>query len=106
MARDFQETTGVQGRLFTDPSRATYAAMGAKSGALRLLDPRVLLAGARSFREGHGQTAVKGDPFQLGGELVVRAGGAVAFVHHSAFAGDHADVEPVLRALVGGAAAG
>jgi hypothetical protein len=42
---------------------------------------------------------VQGDAWQLGGVLVVRKGGEVAYRHLSAEAGDHPPVADVLAAL-------
>ena len=52
---------------------------------------------AAGFRQGRTQ----GDPWQLGGVLVVRPGGQVAYFHRSQNAGDHAPAGDVVRALSG-----
>lgn len=104
MARGFlQDTVGADQAdgvtLVTDPSRATYAALGARRDLRGVLDPRMLAAGWRSVREGHAQGALQGDAMQLGGVMVVRPDGAAPFVHLERFAGDAPDVEDVLAAL-------
>jgi NAD(P)-dependent dehydrogenase (short-subunit alcohol dehydrogenase family) len=48
---------------------------------------------------------VQGDPFQLGGVLVVRPGGVVTWRHADRVAGDHAPLEDVIAALDPGAPA-
>jgi hypothetical protein len=104
MARGFlHDTLGVEQvdgvTLVTDPSRATYAALGARRDLRGVLDPRMLAAGWRSVRDGHAQGALQGDAMQLGGVLVVRPDGSAPFVHLERFAGDAPEVGTVLAAL-------
>lgn len=104
MAQGFLEDTLGRDRaegvtLVTDPSRATYAALGARRDLRGVLDPRMLGAGWRSVRAGHNQGALAGDPMQLGGVVVVRPDGGTPFVHLERFAGDSPDVEAALASL-------
>ena len=99
MAADFRDTQRVSAPLYTDPSRLTYTALGAKRSFFGVTDPRTVLAGARAAKAGHVQGKTAGDALQLGGELVVRPDGSVPFFHLSRFAGDHATVEEVLARL-------
>ncbi len=104
MAQGFLEATLGKDRaegvtLVTDPSRATYAALGARRDLLGVLDPRMLGAGWRSVRAGHAQGSLAGDPMQLGGVIAVRPDGSVPYVHLDRFAGDAPDVVALLAAL-------
>jgi hypothetical protein len=56
---------------------------------------------ARAFREDFAQ----GDPWQLGGVLVIRPGGELTYRQASREAGDHPPVEEILAALAPGARA-
>jgi hypothetical protein len=85
--------------LVTDPTRATYAALGARRDLAGVLHPRMLGAGWRSVRAGHSQGALAGDAMQLGGVIAVRPDGSVPYVHLERFAGDAPDVQAVLAAL-------
>ncbi len=99
MAADFKEHGGVSAPVYTDPSRQTYAALGAKRGLAAMFHPLAALAGLRSLASGHKQTGTAGDPLQQGGELVVQPDGRVLFLHLAGFAGDHAQVADVLAVL-------
>jgi hypothetical protein len=55
-----------------------------------------ILAGARTRRI---QTRTVGSSAQLGGSLVVAPGGAIAWSHMSAEAGDNASPEEILAAV-------
>jgi hypothetical protein len=99
MARDFKVTDKVEAELYTDPSRKTYAAIGARAGGTTVFDPRAALAATRALAAGHRQTSTAGHALQQGGELVVAPGGRLLYRHLAAYAGDHADVDEVLAAL-------
>jgi hypothetical protein len=42
---------------------------------------------------------VQGDPFQMGGTLVVKTGGEPAYFQRSRFAGDHPPARDIVKAL-------
>jgi hypothetical protein len=105
-ARAFREDFGITAPLYVDPSRRTYRALGlARPGFLSLLSPRLVAAVARALRAGFMQGAVRGDPYQLGGVVVVAKGGRVVFRHVARDAGDHAAVGEVVHAAGRAAAA-
>lgn len=85
--------------LLVDPELRSYRAAGMRRGYAEVLSPRLATNAWRALRGGHRQAAVQGDPFQLGGVLVVRAGGDVVYRHVSQVAGDHASLDEVLEAL-------
>jgi hypothetical protein len=98
-ARAFREEFGIAAPLYVDPERRAYAALGMRRG----LGPRAALATARNslraLRAGFRQVGVQGDAWQLGGVLVVRPGGVVAYRYLSAAAGDHPPVDDLLAAI-------
>jgi NAD(P)-dependent dehydrogenase (short-subunit alcohol dehydrogenase family) len=105
-ARAFREDLGLEPDvvLLVDPELRSYRAAGMRRGYSELLSPRLATNALRAFRAGFRQGAVEGDPFQLGGVLVVRPGGAVTFRHVSREAGDHAPLDRVIAALAPDAA--
>jgi hypothetical protein len=98
-ARAFREEFAIAAPLYVDPERRAYAALGMKRGS----GPVAVLAAARNslraLRAGFRQTGVQGDAWQLGGVLVVRRGGVVAYRYLSGAAGDHPPVDEVLAAI-------
>jgi hypothetical protein len=99
-ARAFAEDFHIEAPLYVDPMRRTYRALGmGRPGILRLLaSPKVIAAGLRALRGGFRQGAIRGDPYQLGGVLVVRRSGELVFRHVAEDAGDHPDLGEVVRA--------
>lgn len=96
----FREALGVEVPIYTDPSLRTYAALGFRRSAARtVLAPRSVAHLARALAGGFRQGRTQGDPWQLGGVVVVRTDGSVAYRYASAEAGDHAPVEAILAAL-------
>lgn len=98
-AKDFAEETGLEGAVFTDPSRSVYRALGMKRGLGSTFNLDALKNGIRAFKKGYRQTATRGDPFQQGGTLVISAQGVLLYGYLSEAGGDHAPVEDVLSAL-------
>ena len=101
-AAQFRRRQGIQLPVLADEGRVSYRAAGAKvANTSELFGPQSvskgLLAGARSRRI---QTRTVGDAAQLGGSLVVRPDGNVAWSHMSANAGDNASPEEILAAAV------
>jgi peroxiredoxin len=98
MARAFVEEMGLTTPVYTDPSRRSYELAGLKRGVLATLSPRGIAHARRAKKGGFKQTAVRGDPWQLGGVLVVEAGGRIAYAHREREAGDLAPVDDVRAA--------
>jgi dehydrogenase/reductase SDR family protein 12 len=100
-ARAFREDLALPDdlALFVDPELRSYRAAGMRRGRSELLSPRLATNALRALRGGFRQGAVQGDPFQLGGVLVIRPDGALTFRHVSREAGDHASLAAVLAAL-------
>ena len=100
-AAQFRRRQGIQLPVLADERRVSYRAAGAKIANLsELFGPRSvskgLLAGARSRKI---QTRTVGNAAQLGGSLVIRPDGQVAWSHMSANAGDNASPEEILAAV-------
>ncbi len=99
MAQDFAQSEKVTAALYTDPSRDSYRAIGARKGKDTVYNMRAALAAARALSKGHLQSANAGHVTQQGGELVVSPQGDLRFIHLAEFAGDHADIDTVLAAI-------
>ena len=98
-ARAFREDLGWDGLLLTDPALRAYRAAGLRRGRVEILSPRLLANTARALGEGYRQEGVQGDPWQLGGALVIQRGGRVTYRQVSREAGDHAGPDDVVAAL-------
>jgi NAD(P)-dependent dehydrogenase (short-subunit alcohol dehydrogenase family) len=103
-AAAFREDFELDCPVLVDESLEVYSIAGLERSTAAALSPRMALSAVRALRAGHRQTAVQGDVWQLGGVLVIRAGGRVVYRHASTEAGDHAPIEEVLAALAPDAA--
>jgi len=100
MAHAFREESGFRGAMYVDPEGKAYGAAGMVRGAItRFLRPRVLMAAWRARRKGFRQTKVAGDPYQLGGTLILAPGDRIVFAWRNVSAEDDAPVHDVLAAL-------
>ncbi|MDF1561560.1 MAG: AhpC/TSA family protein [Deltaproteobacteria bacterium] len=101
-ARAFREEAGIDFELWVDPEMKAYAAAGLKAGgawgAFSLRSPGHTL---RALKAGFRQTAVKGDPWQLGGVFLITAAGKTVYQQRSREAGDHAPLDEVMAAIEG-----
>lgn len=96
----FRDKAGYRGPLYTDPGRRTYRALGFRRGVrAAALNLGTVRAAVGAYREGFRQTRTAGDPWQLGGVLVVRPGGEIAYEYASEFAGDHPEASAIAAAL-------
>jgi hypothetical protein len=98
-ARAFREDHGIETPIFTDPTLETYRALEFRRSVIHTITLRVARNALRALRGGHLQGRTKGDAWQLGGVLLVRPGGEVAYRYASSTAGDHPPVDAVLNAL-------
>jgi peroxiredoxin len=101
-AAHFHRRLGLEGmRLLADERRRSYKAAGLKvANPVELLGPRSIVAGLRRIAStGVVQGRTIGHPAQLGGALVVRPGGEVAFAHASRHAGDNVQSAVLLDAV-------
>ena len=84
--------------IYTDPSLMSFRAAGFKRGFLVALGPQALANGIKMFARGHKQGAydkATGDLWQLGGLIVVKPSGQVAYHYISQIMGDYAPEEDV-----------
>ena len=98
-ARRFASEAGLTTPLYVDTQREAYRGLGMRRDVASALNPAVLGNAWRALRDGFRQTSVLGDPWQMGGVLVVLPGGRVAYRYLSRAAGDHPAVAELLAAL-------
>ena len=101
-AQMLREDEGIAFELLTDPELKAYRAAGLRRGAARVFSWRSFAHLWRAWRKGFRQRSVQGDPWQLGGVLLIAPGGEVLYRHVSREAGDHAPVQEILAAAVAG----
>jgi NAD(P)-dependent dehydrogenase (short-subunit alcohol dehydrogenase family) len=98
-AEAFREDFALDCPLLVDPELRAYRAAGLRRGRVELLSPRLPRNALRALRSGSRQTAVQGDPWQLGGVFVIRPDGNLTYRYLSREAGDHPPVDEILAAL-------
>ncbi len=100
-AAHFRRTQKIDAPVLADEKRESYKAAGAKiANASQLLGPKVLARGAlATVRARKLQTRPVGNTAQLGGVLLVRPEGEVAWSHMSEDASDNASPEEILGAV-------
>ncbi len=100
-AKAFADEFGITSPLYVDTQRESYRALGMKRGFFATLGNAASLKNAlRALRTGFRQGPTRGDAWQLGGVLVVRPGGEIAYRYLDQAAGDHAPVAEILAALL------
>ena len=99
-ARDFRDQTGITFPLLVDEKRMAYNAADLKHATLLHLFRR------QNFRdrnvaqaEGHRQSKVGSNPFQLGGGYIIAPGNVDLFAYASETFGDNAPVNEMLAVL-------
>ena len=100
-AAQFRRRQGIQLPVLADEERVSYKAAGAKvAGITDLFGPKVIAKGALTgVRNKTIQTRTIGDGAQLGGAIVVRPDGEIAWSHLSKDAGDNAEPEEIIEAI-------
>jgi peroxiredoxin len=98
-AAHFRERFELDFPVYTDPSRRVFELLGFRRNLGGSAHPAVLLAALRARLRGIRQGKTEGDPWQLGGVLIVEPSGEVRFRYASRFAGDHPNMDEVLRQL-------
>ncbi len=81
--------------VLSDAALATYRAAGFRRSASATLSPRGAIAYIKAFVH-HPQTKQAGDPWQLGGAMIVRPDGEVTW----RFASEHGGHHPALATLL------
>jgi peroxiredoxin len=102
-AAQFRRRQGIELPVLADEDRASYKAAGAKMGSIGdLLGPKVVAKGAlTTLQTGRFQTRTAGHPAQLGGAMVIKPNGEVAWSHMSRDASDNASPQEILEAVQG-----
>jgi peroxiredoxin len=100
-AQHFRRRQAIELPVLADEKRATYKTAGAKIATFgELLGPRVVAKGiVTSARTGAVQGRTIGHPAQLGGTMLIRRDGSVAWAHMSEDASDTASVKEILDAV-------
>ena len=98
MAEAFSETLKVDIPIYTDPSRDIFkkAEMKRNFG----LGFATIKQGLRSWKAGHRQGAVAGDPWQQGGCLLIRPDGLILAAERDHRAGDIIDFQTTVRQAI------
>jgi peroxiredoxin len=107
-AKRFRRVQSVDVDVYSDPSRHTYEAAGAKQATFsELINPKTVARGLKhtvSSRLRQGSIAVHqgrivDNPAQLGGVLVIAPDGSIRYAHMSQDASDVPPVNEVLAAV-------
>jgi hypothetical protein len=95
-ARAFQEHIHAEDvPVVVDQALASYRAAGMKRSVFRTLHPKSWLHGAKAM-VAHPQRRTAGDPWQLGGAIIVRPDGNITWRYVSDSAGDHPAIATLL----------
>jgi len=95
-ARDFQQHIHAESiPVVVDQALASYRAAGMKRSVFRTLHPKSWARGIKAMIA-HPQRRTAGDPWQLGGAMIVRPDGDVRWRYVSDAAGDHPAVATLL----------
>ena len=95
-ARDFQEHIHAENvPVVVDQALASYRAAGMKRSMFRTLHPKSWARGIKAMIA-HPQRRTAGDPWQLGGVMIVRSDGDVTYRYISDAGGDHPAVATLL----------
>lgn len=102
MAADFKEKQAIPFTLLVDRDRATHRALELRRGKLLdIVGPKQVARGLKAFvtGTGAGRPAPEQDVLQLGGALVISAGGDVLYEHVATGSEDNAPVDDLVNAL-------
>lgn len=98
-AGEFMRRIGLAERVYTDPARIIYRALGMKHGMLRVYNLESSRHLRRATLAGYRNSGIRGDRWQLGGTVLIEPSGQVAYRFASEVAGDHGSLSDVLFAL-------
>jgi hypothetical protein len=83
--------------VVTDPRRESFNAAGLERGLLKTFNSSSAAAYGAARARGHRVTGLLGDLTQLGGLFVIKPPATLVYSHRSRFAGDHPDMDDVLK---------
>lgn len=96
--KEFVEETKFPGEAYADKENKIYSALNLKRGFFATLFAKgAWTAYKQATSEGFQASGIKGDPFQLGGMLVVDPQAGILMEHHSQNVGDYPPVDDVLQ---------
>ncbi len=99
-AADFRDKHDIPFPVLLDRKKESYRALQlSRGGFTELYGPKVAARAVGSMLRGNAQTLPKQDYRQLGGTVVVAAGGDLRYVHRAGDASDNAPIDEVLAAL-------
>ena len=100
-ARAFIEDESFPFPVLLDEDGAAAEIVGTGSlGASTLLKPSAYVSGLRSLAGGHRQHKAGRRPTQLGATIVIGPGDELLYADFEEHAGDHADLDEVLAAVI------
>lgn len=103
-AKGFRASTRYEGPLFVDGEGAAYRAVALRRlRPWNLLNLRMIRNALRARKAGFRQGKVEGDPWQLGGTLVVAPGDRLVYRWRNSNADDDAPLDAVIAALASAA---
>lgn len=101
-ANAFRTELALDVPIYTDETRAAYAAASLTRSVGSMLHPGAGVALFRAWFKGSAPSlAVQGDAQQQGGTFVIRPPGEIVFHYRNRWSGDHAKVGDVVAAAVG-----
>jgi peroxiredoxin len=100
-AAHFRRRRGVELPVLADEKRESYEVAGAKIATIsEMVGPKIIAKGAlTTARTGLMQGRTIGHPAQLGGAMVIRPDGSVAWSHMAQDVSDNAPAEEILAAV-------
>jgi len=97
-AKEFIASFAFEGEMYVDPGLKTYKAFKLVRGLWRTLGPASIGRGLSAMKKGFRQGQNAGDLWQQGGMFVIGSDNQMFFEHRNSSAGDHADLNAVLKA--------
>ena len=83
-----------------DQDKKAYATYGLKQAGLKeMMNPAMVIASMRAAASGHVQGEATGDTWMLPGTFVVDGDGIIQYAYYSHHAGDHPDINLLLKTL-------
>ena len=98
-AKHFIEKLHFNGEMYVNQDLSVYRAFRLERGFIKTLGLSALLKGVEVMRKGFRQGRTDGDRWQQGGVFVMGPGDQMIFQHRNRFAGDHVDLDAVIKAV-------
>ena len=100
-AKKWLQDTNCEFRMFVDPERQLYNALGLKRSVAKVWSISALVYYAEQKRSGRKLVAMfdEDDPTQMGGDFVFDKNGKLALIHRSKVSTDRPSVENLLKCV-------